>query len=56
MSLVLIDGSSILTSCFFGTVPREYYMAKSPEEKKVYTATDYANQLWSIHKWRFCYV
>lgn len=34
MSLLLIDGSSILTSCFFGTVPQEYYRAKTPEEKR----------------------
>lgn len=34
MSLLLIDGSSILNSCFFGTVPKEYYRAKTPEEKR----------------------
>lgn len=32
--LLLIDGSSILNSCFFGTVPQEYYRAKTPEEKR----------------------
>lgn len=34
MSLLLIDGSSILNSCFFGTVPPEYFRAKTPEEKR----------------------
>jgi len=34
MSLLLIDGSSILNSCFFGTVPPEYFRAKTSEEKR----------------------
>ncbi|KUG02585.1 dna polymerase i [hydrocarbon metagenome] len=32
--LLIIDGSSILTTCFFATVPREYYYGKTPEEKQ----------------------
>ncbi|MDD3040420.1 5'-3' exonuclease H3TH domain-containing protein [Bacteroides sp.] len=32
--LVIVDGSSILSSCFFATVPNEYYRAKSPEERQ----------------------
>ncbi len=32
--LLIIDGSSILTTCFFATVPREYYYGKTLEEKQ----------------------
>lgn len=32
--ILLIDGSSMLTSNFYGTVPREYYKAKTEEEKE----------------------
>lgn len=32
--LILVDGSSIINACFFATVPREYFIAKSPEERK----------------------
>ena len=31
--LILIDGSSILSTAFYGTVPAGYYQAKTPEEK-----------------------
>lgn len=31
--LLIIDGSSMLTSCFFATVPKEYLYAKTAEEK-----------------------
>lgn len=34
MSLLLVDGSSMLNSCFFGTVPKEYYRARTPEERR----------------------
>ena len=34
MRLLLVDGSSMLHSCFFGTVPKEYYRAKTPEERR----------------------
>lgn len=32
--LLIIDGSSVLTTCFFATVPREYYYGKTPGEKQ----------------------
>lgn len=32
--LLIIDGSSILTTCFFATVPKEYYYGKTPEAKQ----------------------
>ena len=32
--ILLIDGSSMLTSNFYGTVPKEYYKAKTDEEKE----------------------
>ncbi len=34
MKLVLIDGSSILSTCFYGSVTPAYNMAKTDEEKK----------------------
>ena len=34
MSLLIVDGSSILNSCFFGTVPQEYYRAKNSRRKE----------------------
>ena len=33
-SLLLIDGSSMLTTSYFGTMPSSYYKAKSKEEKE----------------------
>ncbi|GEO25986.1 hypothetical protein AAC03nite_17710 [Alicyclobacillus acidoterrestris] len=36
MKLVLIDGSSLLTTSFFGNVPRDYYQLKSQEEREAY--------------------
>jgi len=32
--LLIVDGSSILTTCFFATVPKEYYYGRTPEEKQ----------------------
>ncbi len=37
MKLILIDGSSLLNTYFWATVPREYLMAKTPEERRYYT-------------------
>lgn len=33
-NLIIVDGSSILSTCFFATVPNEYFRAKSPEERQ----------------------
>ena len=30
--ILLIDGSSILSTCFFGNIPKEYLKAKTDEE------------------------
>lgn len=35
-NLLLIDGSSLLSCCFFGNLPREYRFAKTDEEKDKY--------------------
>lgn len=32
--LIIVDGSSILSTCFFATVPNEYFRAKTPEERQ----------------------
>jgi DNA polymerase-1 len=32
--LIIIDGRSILSTCFYATVPLEYIRAKNPEEKQ----------------------
>lgn len=32
--LVLVDGSSLLSTSFYGTLPKEYFYAKTEEEKK----------------------
>ena len=37
MKLILIDGSSLLNTYFWATVPREYLMAKTPEERQFYS-------------------
>jgi DNA polymerase-1 len=34
-NILLIDGSSILSTCFFGNIPREYLKAKTDEEFKL---------------------
>lgn len=34
--LILIDGSSLLSCCFFGNLPKEYKFAKTDEEKDKY--------------------
>ena len=34
--LLLIDGSSLLSTQFFGNLPREILFAKTPEEKEKY--------------------
>ncbi|MFB5189676.1 5'-3' exonuclease [Alicyclobacillus fastidiosus] len=36
MKLILIDGSSLLTTSFFGNVPRDYYQLRSQEEREAY--------------------
>jgi 5'-3' exonuclease len=33
--LIIIDGSSILSTSFFGNVPKQYYNAKTEEERKL---------------------
>lgn len=35
-NLLLIDGSSLLSCCFFGNLPKEYKFAKTDEEKDKY--------------------
>lgn len=35
-NLLLIDGSSLLSCCFFGNLPKEYRFAKTDEEKDKY--------------------
>ncbi len=37
MKLILIDGSSLLNTYFWATVPREYLIAKTPEERQFYS-------------------
>lgn len=34
--LLIIDGSSLLSTQFFGNLPREILFAKTPEEKEKY--------------------
>lgn len=34
--LILIDGSSVLSSCFYGTLPEEWFKYKEDDRKKLY--------------------
>lgn len=43
-NLLLIDGSSLLSCCFFGNLPREYRFAKTDEEK-INILKNYVNHL-----------
>ena len=33
--LILIDGSSVLSSCFYGTVPKDYYKDREQSLSKL---------------------
>lgn len=38
--LILIDGSSVLSSCFYGTVPKDYYKDREQSLSKLLKTPD----------------
>lgn len=53
--LIIIDGSSMLVTAYYGNLPKALLFEKDPEKKRTVLA-NHEKRTWQIHKCVVCYV